>query len=458
MVPILLLVMVAVGFIQGIRADEPKEGDVVRVCGREVYVHQPNYDKGKLPSYRLEDPLSFSDGRKVSRSNWPERRKEILEIFAREMYGREPPIPECAKTEVVDEKANAVAGFAIRRQYRMWFRENRSGPCVNWIVWIPRQAKDPAPVILFLNYGGNHELVPDADIPVTKAWIRKRRKTPEHKALESTRGTLQDPNGDTVFPLGMILSRGYAVMSACYCEVSPDPEMNVADADIYPQDSFAYTGVFELWGKRDPKRTDDVTAIGAWAWALSRGLDLAGRIPEIDASRSVVTGSSRLGKAALLAAARDERFSVCVANQTGGGGAPLAKRDFGENVSTENRTFTHWYCAAYAKYAKEPHLSLTFDQHLLLSCVAPRGLLVEGFDAPWFDTEGEFLSVRAASPVWELLTGSGLPTTKWPAAYDTSAIGRRVGYVRRLEEHGMAAVDWQWLLDFADRALSIKRD
>ena len=142
---------------------------------------------------------------------------------------------------------------------------------------------------------------------------------------------------------GYVIARGYAVMSACYCEVSSDPDMRAPDAAIYPQEIMAYNGVFTLWGPRDPKRTDNITAIGAWGWALSRGLDLAERIPEIDAKKAVVTGCSRLGKSALMAAARDERFAVCVPNQTGGGGAPLAKRDYGENVSTENRMFTHWY-------------------------------------------------------------------------------------------------------------------
>jgi GNAT superfamily N-acetyltransferase len=94
----------------------------------------------------------------------------------------------------------------------------------------------------------------------------------------------------------------------------------------------------------------------------------------------VVTGCSRLGKAAFVAAARDERFTVCVPNQTGGGGVPLAKRNYGENISIENRSFTHWYCRAYAKYAKEPWNTMPFDQHLFAACIAPRALLVEGFD------------------------------------------------------------------------------
>lgn len=435
------------------KAAEPKEGEIVRVQGRDVYVHMPNYDKSKIPPYTLEDPLAFLDGRSVTKETWAARRKEILGIFAREMYGQEPPVPEALVTELVDEKIGAVAGYGIRRQYRMWFKADKSGPCVNWIVWLPRYMKEKVPVISFLNYRGNHELVTDTDIPVMTAWSRNGAYVKGHRASEATRGLMQDTDHATDFPIRSILARGYAVMSACYCEISPDPRREETDPR-YQQATFAYTGVFDLWGTRDPSRTDDITAIGAWAWALSRGLDLAERIPEINTKRAVVTGCSRLAKAALLAAARDERFAVCAPVQTGGGGVPLAKRDYGENVSTENRFFTHWYCKAYVKYAKEPHKTLTFDQHLLLACVAPRALLVEGFNERWFDTEGEFLSVRAASPVWELLTGAGLPKVDWPADYDTSAIGPRLGYVRRSEAHGIAANDWIWTMDFADRVFN----
>ena len=430
--------------------------ETVKTLDREVVVRAPNYDETKIAPYTLEDPLVFLDGRKVTKENWPERRKEILGIFAKEMYGAEPPAPEAVVTELVDEKV-AVAGFAIRRQYRMWFKADKSGPCVNWIVWIPRHAKKPVPVISFLNYRGNYELVPDEDIPVMGRWSRNGEKfgIDRHAVDPGTRGAQQDPNKTTVFPVGTIIARGYAVMSACYCEVSSDPDIRAKDACYYPQELMAYNGVFTLWGPRDPKRTDNVTAIGAWGWALSRGLDLAERIPEIDAKKAVVTGCSRLGKAALMAAARDERFAVCVPNQTGGG-APLAKRDYGENISTENRSFTHWYCTAYAKYAADPAKLLTFDQHLFLACVAPRALLIEGFNEKWFDTKGEFLAVKAASPVWELLCGEGMPKVEWPDNYDTSAIGRRLGYVRRTEAHGITAYDWMWTMDFADRALGRK--
>ncbi|MBO5941215.1 MAG: hypothetical protein J6R18_08495 [Kiritimatiellae bacterium] len=167
----------------------------------------------------------------------------------------------------------------------------------------------------------------------------------------------------------------------------------------------------------------------------------------------MVTGCSRLGKAAFVAAARDERFAVCVPNQTGGGGVPLAKRNFGENISIENRAFTHWYCRAYAKYAKEPWKTMPFDQHLFAACIAPRALLVEGFDSEWFDPKGEYLSVKAASPVWKLLGKGAMPDVEYPAPFCTSAIGRDLGYVHRSQSHGISAWDWKWMMDFADGVL-----
>ena len=45
---------------------------------------------------------------------------------------------------------------------------------------------------------------------------------------------------------------------------------------------------------------------------------------------------------------------------------------------------------------------------------------------------------------------SGLPDVPWPDIYDTSAIGPSLGYVRRAGEHGIAPIDWEWMLDFAE--------
>ena len=405
-----------------------------------------NFDPAKIGPYTLEEPLKFADGTPVkSPADWPKRRAEILDIFAREMYGQPPPPPEAIVWEVVSEKV-ALAGFARFRHVRMWFKADKSGPSVNWYVFLPRFAKKPVPPILQLNYRGVSEYVPDEDMPLMREWSH------DTTDVAKTRGKLCDPNETSYCPIPVLLAKGYAFMTACYCEISPDPYPNNMKAGKALDPDFPYTGVFKLWPKRDESRTDNTTALGAWAWALSRGLDLAERMDDTDASQAIVTGCSRLGKAAFIAAARDERFKVCVVNQSGGGGVTLSKHDFGEAPKTEMVTFRHWFCKAYDKYVADPQ-KMPFDQHLLVAAIAPRALLVQGFDDFWYDTEGEYLSCKAASPVWKFLGGKGLPDKPFPAEHDTSCIGEDLGYVRRFRHHGLSAQDWVWLMDFAEKAL-----
>jgi hypothetical protein len=318
--------------------------------------------------------------------------------------------------EPVSEET-ALGGFARRKNIRMTFRQDGTGPAVNWMILQPLQVKGPAPAIILLNFYGNDSII----------------SAPDEMGLQAN------------FPVGTILARGYAIVTACYDDVSSDPD------EPEDQATQAYDKAFGLWP--DTGAVDGPRALGAWAWALMRGIDLIEREPGLDASRVVLTGCSRLGKAALIAGAFDERFAVVVTNQTGGGGVPLAKRDFGEHVRSESARFTHWFSPRYAKYAGCEAATMPFDQHLLVSCIAPRPFLVEGFDNPWFDTRGEFLCLRAASPVWEFLGAPGLPQVEWPDDYDTSAIGPVLGYVRRDQGHGIAAIDWMWMLDFADNNL-----
>ena len=122
--------------------------------------NEPNYDPAKIAPYTLEDPLTFLSGEKVtSPAQWQARRKEILDIFAKEMFGQEPPPPECVVTELIEEKEDALAGFGVRSQYRMWFKADKSGPALDVLVLRPRFAVRKAKPVLFLNYRGNHELI-----------------------------------------------------------------------------------------------------------------------------------------------------------------------------------------------------------------------------------------------------------------------------------------------------------
>ena len=415
-------------------AEAPEQFRVSGLAFRDnKWKYTYNKDEAKVQPYTLEDPLVFADGTPVKTvCDWTRRRREILDLFQQEMYG---PMPKTRRFSLRTlEEGPALDGKAWRRQVRMSFSPEGIGPEIDWLVVTPAHAEGPSPAILVLNYSGNHTAMDDPAVLLPSCWLENDKKygVRENRATEEARGLLTpERSKETVFPVEEMISRGYAFVTACYGDIAPDPD------DPAVQAVMARPGT-----------------LITWAWGLCRGLDMLEEDASIDADRVVVTGSSRLGKAALLAGAFDERFAIVAPNQTGGGGAPLSKRNFGEYVASEVEHFTHWWGPAYAKYA-EAEASQPFDQHLLLSCVAPRPLLVEGFNNPWFDTYGEFLALKAASPVWHFLGTEGLPAVEWPADEETSAIGKRVGYVRRSGGHGLFAPDWQWILDFADKIFCV---
>ncbi len=382
-----------------------------------------NYDEAVVAPYTLPDPLVFANGKKVRKSQWPERRREILEMFQKEMYGQLPPKGDGIFLETIEE-GPTLFGQGTRRQVRMWFRPDKTGPKVDWLIVTPNNVQGPIPVVLLYNYAGNHAVLADKEILVPDAWFQGLFGEKDNKASEADRGLYNRDGGKTVYPIGSLAAKGYATVTACYNEVSPDPNSVQMKDGVKMQDSFAYTGIFDLLGPRDPSRDDNTTSLMAWAWVLMRAMDMIEQDPTLDQSRVILTGYSRLAKAALIAGAFDERL-------------------------TEVVSFRHWFCRAYDKYADNTD-ALPFDQHMLLSCVAPRALLVEGFDQGWFDTKGEYLAVKAASPVWKFLGKKGMPDVEWPSDYDTSAIGPSLGYVRRAGEHGIAPIDWEWMLDFAE--------
>ena len=62
------------------------------------------------------------------------------------------------------------------------------------------------------------------------------------------------------------------------------------------------------------------------------------------------------------------------------------------------------------------------------------------------------LDTRLTAEAYAILGKPGMPGKGFPDFYDTSRLGSHLGYVRRTEEHGLAVIDWLWILDFADQA------
>jgi hypothetical protein len=131
----------------------------------------------------------MEDGTPVTTTaQWREKRRpELLAFFTREMYGRSPGRPDKFFSEVFDRDTNALGGKATRIQIAN-YPAGKPSPRMDLLVYVPNSAKQPVPVILGLNFSGNHAIHSDPGIRLTESWIEDRR-APDHRATDASRGT-----------------------------------------------------------------------------------------------------------------------------------------------------------------------------------------------------------------------------------------------------------------------------
>lgn len=390
-----------------------------------------NYDEAKVPKYTLPDPLVMADGTPVKTAEmWrKKRRPEILGLFADQVYGQTPKGKVKLRTEVLEIDKTAHGGLATRKQVRVWFGPAADAPFMDLLMYFPNGVKGKVPAFFGLNFGGNHTVQPDKEIRVTKSWVRAKGNV----ANEAERGT-----GSSRWPVDMILKRGYAVITAYYGDIDPDFD-----------DGFK-NGVHSLFPRTD--KPNDWGSLGAWAWGMSRAMDVIEKEKEIDASRVVLHGHSRLGKATLWAGAQDERFAIVISNDSGEGGAALARRQFGETTARINTAFPHWFAKNFRQY-NDKEDAMPVDQHMLLALIAPRPLYVDSaVEDTWADPKGEFLGALGADPVYRLLGYPGLLVKDQPAVEQPS-LGGTIGYHVRKGKHDVTDYDWTQWMNFADKHL-----
>lgn len=406
-------------------------------------------EESKVPPYTLPDPLVCVDGTKVTdAATWAaKRRPELLELFAREVYGRTPGEGRRElRTRVTSVDRHALNGKAVRKEVTIWFTSKTDGPRMHLLIYQPAGepgAHAPWPAFLGLNFTGNQAVNADPAIAMSTAWMRD---SPEagivnHRATERSRGTSASKwNVETV------VARGYATATIYYGDLCPDHNDGIP---------LGIGGQLYDTKNADDRTADEWGAIGMWAWGLSRALDYLESDREIDAKRVAVHGHSRLGKTALWAAAQDERFALAISNDSGCGGAALSKRIFGETVGVINTSFPHWFAKSFRRY-NENEAALPVDQHELIAVIAPRPVYVaSASDDAWADPRGEFLGAKKAEPVYALFGKKGLGVADMPAI-DHPVQGDALAYHIRTGKHDITPYDWAQYLDFADRVMAKK--
>ncbi len=396
----------------------------------------PIYEESKVPDFEIPDPLTSFSGKKIKNSRqWEKvRRPELLNFFTENVYGIVPGDLEISKWEVVEQSDKALNGKAQRKQVEVVFNQNGKTLSFNILMYIPQKAEN-VPLFLGYNFYGNHSVYNDENILISGAWGRNNetKGITDHRLTEKGRGVSRDS-----WQVERIIDAGYGLATIFHGEVDPDKE-DFNDG-IHP--------FFYKEGQQTPAINEWGT-IAAWAWGLSRAMDYLEQDTDVDASKVIVFGHSRLGKTSLWAGVTDERFAGVISNNSGCGGAALSKRQFGETVGRINNAFPHWFADNFTKY-NENEKALPVDQHELLALIAPRPVYVASAEEDlWADPRGEFLSAFYATPAYNLYGKEGIPSKDMPGI--NQPILNSVAYHTRPDGHGVTAYDWEQYIKWANR-------
>lgn len=396
--------------------------------------HSANYDEDKVPVYEVSDVLTTFKGEKVrDMFTWFRgRRPELLRFFEQNVYGAVPGQPDSVGYKTLEQSPRAFHGTAKRKQVEVTLYKNRRKLSFTILCYLP-DTTESVPLILGYNFYGNHTVTADPKVIVPTAWTRNNAAfgITDNTPTEASRGVRSGR-----WPIEKILANGFGLGTIYYGEV--DPDKNDFTDGIHP--------LFYEAGQERPK-ANEWGSIAAWAFGLGKALDYLGTDSDVDASKVVVFGHSRLGKTALWAAATDMRFAGAISNDSGCGGAALSKRRYGETLAVINSLFPHWFCNHFKRYNNRED-ALPTDQHGLLALIAPRPLYVASAqDDRWADPKGEYLAAYYASPVYNHFGITGLSSPVLPLV-ETPVLGE-LGYHIRKGAHDVMEHDWDRYLTWA---------
>jgi hypothetical protein len=190
--------------------------------------------------------------------------------------------------------------------------------------------------------------------------------------------------------------------------------------DIAQQNSQSSRGkgkFFDLYGSGH-----SAGATTAWAWGVDRIMDALEKVDTgIDPKRVGVTGCSRNGKGAFMAAALVPRIALGIPQESGSGGAACwrisdSEKAAGKNIQTSGEIIGEnvWFSKNFDTFATKSS-TLATDHHQLAGLVAPRGLIVIENEIDWLGPVSTTACMKASRLIYKALgvpdnmgfTGSG---------------------------------------------------
>ncbi|MBY0565997.1 MAG: hypothetical protein K2P70_01700 [Hyphomonadaceae bacterium] len=372
---------------------------------------------------RLDDDPAVTNA-----AEWNARRAPLLRAaFQNRIYGW---LPADDGARVTTRRQIATGAYPDARSIEeVTVRLDGAGAPVLFraVIFLPQSnTATNAPVIIAPNFCGNEAALGFSDSALDHgAWLPSRCRTLANRTI--TRFI----HGQNIIrpPFERLLRAGYAVVTFYPGEIVPDEPMLAAEA------------IARLPGQ---DRGPTMGAVGAWAWSISRAVDIVAADARFDHSHVAVFGHSRFGKAALLAAALDERITAVIANQSGRLGAAPSARNVGESLNELSRRFPHWF-PIVAQSARENAPNL--DQEALLALIAPRAILLGGASLDrWSDPVGSYEGAAATNDVYRLFGGHGLTQS----SIETPDYSADIAFFMRPGRHGIRDLDWTAAIAFLD--------
>ena len=354
--------------------------------------------------------LVMADGTRVTTlKQWQKRREQMKDILEHYMLGHAPPPPGNVTGTDLQSRMLVNGTVKFRLVHLSFGPKRKLGFDV--AIFSPAGGYGPFPVIVhpsFFNTPGvgfMNKPSTATNVPARSPFRFRQPIDPEvaARAFEAQ------------------LKRGYAIAVYEYTQCGLD-NANFRTNSFYP----AY-----------PKY--DWGVLRGWAWGLSRVVDYLETDPNIDKSKIIALGASRLGKLVMVATAFDERISLGAPAASSGAGTGAYRfcgpgRGGKEGIEDMTHKFPYYFVPRLQEFTGQMD-KLPFDAHWFIALTAPRPWIsIEGSDDQNCVPNAVKQSVLAAKPVYEFLGVSP----------------DRVGVSYQNHRHGLLPQDWTAALDFAD--------
>ena len=406
---------------------------------REIPVPRIKTPLGTLPGVselpvrkELPDVLTMNDGTKITnRRQWEKRREEMKRILSYYAIGQMPPAPGNVKGREVKSE-NVLDGTVRYRLVHLTFGpQEQLGLDIG--VFTPLKG-GPFPTIILQggtppggtvlphlpqgpNQGkGQDVLMLVGPTPIVSA--AGSGNVPTAQALASQHTD--------------VFGRGYALVVFNVNDCAEDTTLRNADGSW----AFRNTRFFPAYPGYD------WGILAGWAWGASRVADYLETDPAIDKTKLIITGASRNGKSAMIAAAFDERLMGAPV-VTGGGGIGayrFAGPRRSETLDIMQKKYPNWFSPNLHEFWGERE-KLPFDEHWFLALAAPR---------PFLALEGISDTISLPAAVEQSILGA-------QPAYALLGAKEHLGVNYAQHGHAFTAEDWTAMMDFFDKHLRGKK-